>query len=358
MKRLPISAAAIIASFQISTVLAQEDTAVLIAMHSAPAPIKLAGLPPAGAQGESLRFDVGPVSGFAASAASLSPGPDNSRLGIEQMFLELAGPENGALDGLRVFAERAGLNGSASSALSALAENLTVGSRQGSLLREKTGSPADGGALVSAERASVRLLPKRHEGRDRPLGDQADRGDAIHLRAEIWNLRFAGAFIGFLFPELSDFPELTEIVSGDAGITLDADASVTRLRAAIGLNLDGRKLLRFSARLDLSVAGQDMHALEGFVVMEGAGSGDGSADSAASAWARRLAEVFAERAQLRNSSSPVAQAILESALEFAATGARSTSEFAGTIPAVLFDAKAGQRFGALFSLAASIGGNA
>ena len=355
MKRPPATApAAMAALLQLSAALAEENTAVLVALHSAPAPIEFVGLPPAGTQGESLRFDLGPASGLAASAASLPSDPHNLRLGIEQMFIEFAGPDNNRLDGLRLFADRAGLRGNASSALSAVAENLIVGSREGSLVRQQTGSLPGGGALIAAERASLRLAPQRQDGLKRPFGDRADRGDAIHLRAEIWNLRFADVFFGNLFPALSAHPELREILSGDGGVTLDADGSVTRLSAAVGLNLGERPLLRFSARLVFSFAGEDTHAVEGFVTMDGAGSGDGSADTAESAWARRLADILAERMQRLNSSSSFVQAIRQAALGFSETGERSISNVAGTVPAVQPAGRIDHRFSAIYAFAASL----
>lgn len=349
------AAATMIALLQIFAASAQENAAALGAAPSAHARFEFTGLPPAGTQGKSLRFEVGPAAGLASSVASLSPDPDNPRLGIERLFIEIAGPENGALDGLRLFAERAGVSGAASTELSAIADSLIVGSRAGSLVRQTTGSPLGGGALLSAKRASLRLSPKRHTGSFRPHGNNADRGDAIHLRGEIWHLRLAGVFIELLFPALSEYPEFQEILSGDGGFTLDADESVTRLSAAIGLNLDSRQLLRFSAGLTLSSADDNAHVIEGFVSIDGTGSGNGAADSTASAWARQMAEILAERAQAHNSGSFVVQAIQNSAREFSVSGERATSDFLGTIPALPPGAVSDHRFSALYALAASLG---
>ncbi len=357
MKPTPTAAAAaMIALLQLFAASAQENAADPGAAGSAHARFEFTGLPPAGTQGKSLRFKIGPAAGFAASVASLSPDPDNPRLGIERLFIEIAATENGVLDGLRLFAERAGLSSAESTELSALADSLTVGSREGSLVRQNTGSPLGGGALLSAKRASLRLSTKRQEGSFRPRGNHADRGDAIHLRGEIWDLRFADAFTEHLFPALSEYPELQEILSGDGGFTLDADESFTRLSAAFGLNLDSRQLLKLSAGLTLSSTDGNAYAIEGFVSIDGAGS-DGGAESTASAWARQMAEILADRAKAHNSGSFVVQAIQNSALEFSMSGQRATAEFLGTIPAHSPEADSNRRFSALYALAASLGQN-
>ena len=351
---LTAAAATMFALFQFFAASAQENAEALGAAHSAQARFDFTGLPPVGTQAKSLRFNAGPAAGLASSVASLSPGPGSPRFGIERLFVEIAAPESGALDGLRLFAETAGLSGDASTELSVLANGLIVGSREGSLARKNTGFPPGDGAVLSARRASLRLSPKRQEGSFQPHGNHADRGDAIHLRGEIWDLKFAGAFIEFLFPALSNHPELRGILSGDGGFTLDADGSFTRLNAAIGLNLDSRQLLKFSAGFTLSSTDDSAHLIEGFVAIDGAVS-DGGTESTTSARALQMAELLAERAQAHTSSSIVVQAIQDSALEFAVSGKRAASEFMGSIPALPHAAGSNHRFSALYALAASFG---
>ena len=297
---------------------------------------------------------TGPVSGFVTLLAALPAESGEIRLGIEKLFLELGGPEDGPMNGLRVYAERFGLAEGPHDGPSAAAEGLIAGSRIGSRAHAATGSIASGGAFASAERAVIQFGgPDFPDRRDYELGNQADRGDELHLRGRVWGIQLAELLSERLFPGLSADPELQGELSGDLGVTGTVRDQSVQFTAAMGLNLDGRPALRISASFSMEPGDPFVHRIRGVIAVDGFETDDPPA--AEMARAQKLASMLSERLRPMGQISVFASALESAARQYAELGMGSETGLQLTIPADLPDGQGRSSLDRAAQLAASLG---